>query len=78
MLLEDPSPELASLLNFYLFLSSPRTALEVSLLDTDPPSWSLSLATSSVNPIDFLFMSPDEKLQRQPKEKKKGGLCIVK
>lgn len=53
---------------------------DVSARQTDPPSWSLSLVASSVNPIDFLFMSPEEKLQSKAREKKKKkkGLCIVK
>lgn len=45
----------------------------VSAGQTDPPSWSLSSAISSVNPVDFLFLSPDEKLWRKPKKKKRGG-----
>lgn len=74
----------AQLLSFSL--SALYRTGDVSAGQTDPPSWSLSLATSSVNPIDFLFMSPDEKLQRKPKggrgekkkKKKKKDLCIVR
>lgn len=72
MLVEDPSPELVPLPNFYVFSLLPLYCTgDVSAGQTDPPSWSLSLVASSVNPIDFLFMSPEEKLQSKPKEEKK-------
>lgn len=77
VLLEDPSLELVPLHNFSSFSSSffYHTG-DVSAGQTDPPTWSLSLTTSSVNLIDVLFMGPDEKLQRKPKGEKKR-VCIL-
>lgn len=79
VLLEDPSSELVPLTNF-LSLFPWYCIGDVSAGQTDPPSWSLSLAASSLNPSAFVFMSPDEKLQRKPKGGGGGrkGLCIVK
>lgn len=76
VLLEDPSSELVPLTNFFSLF--PLYCIgDVSTGQTDPPSWSLSLATSSVNPSAALFMSPDEKLQRKPKGKKKKRVCVL-